>query len=172
MTTKQRYPRRLAMMAAPLGSLSAGAALAAGPDNVTALNKDKVAEALGAWMNGTGNITDLFADSIRWTIVGGSLIAGTTTGKRVLIDKILQPFAARFAESSDKFRPVAIRGIYADGDVVVAMFDGQGTANDGKPYANTYAWFLTFRDGRVAEATAFFDSFAFDAFWRRVAPKP
>jgi uncharacterized protein len=37
-------------------------------------------------------------------------------------------------------------------------------------YANTYAWFLEMRDGRIMRAHAFFDSIAFDAFWRRVAP--
>ena len=60
--------------------------------------------------------------------------------------------------------------MYADGDTVVVLWDGEGTALDGVPYRNAYAWFLTFRGARVAEAAAFFDSIAFDDLWRRVAP--
>ncbi len=57
-----------------------------------------------------------------------------------------------------------------DGDTVIARFDAQGTARDGKPYVNSYAWFLQLKDGQIVKAQAFFDSIAFDDLWRRVAP--
>jgi ketosteroid isomerase-like protein len=66
----------------------------------------------------------------------------------------------------------AIRNIYVDGDTVIVFFDANGTARDGKPYANTYAWFLDVRDGKVVKAHAFFDSVAFNDLWRRVSPAP
>ena len=53
---------------------------------------------------------------------------------------------------------------------VVAFFDAAGVARDGRPYANTYAWFLRMQDGRIIEAQAFFDALTFDDFWRRVPP--
>jgi uncharacterized protein len=53
---------------------------------------------------------------------------------------------------------------------VIVLWDGEGTALDSKPYANTYAWFLTFRDGLVVEATAFYDSIAFNDLWSRLSP--
>jgi ketosteroid isomerase-like protein len=65
-----------------------------------------------------------------------------------------------------------IRRLYAEGDTVIALFDAAGICRDGQPYANTYAWFLQLRGGRIVKATAFFDSIAFDAFWRRVTPAP
>ena len=34
------------------------------------------------------------------------------------------------------------RHIYADGDIVIALFDAEGTARDGKPYRNTYTWYM------------------------------
>jgi ketosteroid isomerase-like protein len=61
-----------------------------------------------------------------------------------------------------------IRAIYADGDTVVVFFDAESTANDGKIYANTYSWFLRFRDGRIENAVAFFDSIHFNDLWNRV----
>jgi ketosteroid isomerase-like protein len=36
--------------------------------------------------------------------------------------------------------------------------DARGTARDGLPYENTYAWFLEIRDDKVTKASAFFDS--------------
>jgi ketosteroid isomerase-like protein len=67
-------------------------------------------------------------------------------------------------------KPV-IRNIYADGDTVIVLFDASGTARDGETYANSYARFLGLQDGKVVvEAAAFFDSLAFNDFWRRVQP--
>jgi ketosteroid isomerase-like protein len=64
----------------------------------------------------------------------------------------------------------AVRGLYADGDIVIALFDASGMARDGKPYTNTYSWYLRMRDGQIVEATAFFDSIEFNDFWTRVTP--
>ena len=46
----------------------------------------------------------------------------------------------------------------------------EGTRPDGEPYGNAYAWSMRFRDGPVVEATAFFDSIAFDEFRDEVTP--
>lgn len=132
-----------------------------------AANRDKVAAAFDAWMSGTGYIAGLLADNVRWTIVGHSAASRTYESKQQFIEEVLDPFSRRFATP---FRPVAIHGLYADGDTVIILWDGAGTARDGQPYENTYAWFLTFGDGLVVEATAFFDSIAFNDLWSRVAP--
>jgi hypothetical protein len=60
--------------------------------------------------------------------------------------------------------------MYADGDTVIVFFDASGTARDGKPYANTYSWFLDLRDGKIVKTFAFFDSVAFNELWERVKP--
>jgi uncharacterized protein len=134
-------------------------------------NKQKVKNMLAAWKDGQGQaLMELLSEDIEWTIVGKSLVARTTRGKTELREKVLGPFGARFAQSSERFRPVTVHGIYQEGDTVVAYFDGRGTANDGKPYLNSYAWFLTFKQGLVVRATAFFDSIAFNDLWQRVTP--
>ncbi|QWA13491.1 nuclear transport factor 2 family protein [Sodalis ligni] len=150
-----------ALFAAPL-------ALAQSGTDATASNKRKVEEGLTAWSRGTGSVLSVLSDDIKWTIPGNSLIAGTTVGKNELNQKINIPFGARFAQSTDKFRPIAINGIYGDADMVIAHFQGRGIANDGKPYVNNYAWFLKMRDGLAVEGTAFFDSVAFNDLWTRV----
>ncbi|WP_213769059.1 nuclear transport factor 2 family protein [Caballeronia sp. dw_19] len=145
-------------------------AMAQSGSDVTASNKQKVEAALTAWSNG-GNVLSVLSDDIKWTIFGNSLIAGTTVGKNELNAKINVPFGARFAHSTEKFRPIEVKGIYGEGDMVIAQFAGRGIANDGKPYVNNYAWFLKMKDGLVIEGTAFFDSVAFNDLWTRVPVK-
>ncbi|HHH0459097.1 TPA: nuclear transport factor 2 family protein [Yersinia enterocolitica] len=166
----RRISRTLSVVAILMVSVMANAAMAQSTLEVTASNKQKVESALTAWSNGTGGILDLLSENIRWTIVGNSLESGTTVGKAQLNQKVNGPFGARFTKSQDKFRPVVIKGVYGDGDTVIAYFEGRGTANDGKPYVNTYAWILKMQDGKVIEGTAFFDSVAFNDLWTRVKP--
>ena len=130
-------------------------------------NRERTEKAFRDWQDGTGYITDLLADDLRWTIVGRSQVSKTFHSKEQFIGEVLQPFGARFSEP---FRPVNTRGVYADGDTVVVLWDGEGTRLDGKPYENTYAWFMRFDEGLVVEATAFFDSLAFNELWNEVAP--
>ncbi|RDJ20325.1 nuclear transport factor 2 family protein [Bosea caraganae] len=129
-------------------------------------NKALIAQSFEAWRNGTGGPYGLLADDVSWTITGNSLAARTYLSREAFLGEVIRPFNARM---STPLSPT-VRQLYADGDTVVALFDASGTARDGKPYANTYAWFLEVRDGRITRAHAFFDSIAFDEFWRRVMP--
>jgi ketosteroid isomerase-like protein len=132
-------------------------------------NRKVVTDAFAAWQDGSAPITDLFADEMTWEIAGRSVASRTYADKQAFVDEVLAPFGARFA-GGERFRPVAIRSVVADGDTVVVLWDGHGIANDGVAYDNTYAWFLTLRDGLVVDATAFYDSIAFDELWDRVTP--
>ncbi len=130
-------------------------------------NREKAEKAFRDWQNGTGSITDLLADDLRWTIVGRSQVSKTFNSKEQFVGEVLRPFGARFSHT---FRPVTLRGVYADGDTVIVVWDGEGTRRDGKPYKNTYAWFMRFHEGLVVEATAFFDSITFNELWSEVTP--
>jgi uncharacterized protein len=52
------------------------------------------------------------------------------------MEVVINPFNARLS------KPLVptVRGLYAAGDMVIALFDGEGTARDGRPYRNTYSW--------------------------------
>jgi ketosteroid isomerase-like protein len=75
---------------------------------------------------------------------------------------VIKPFNARMSVG---LKP-AIRNMYAEGDTVIVFFDAAGTAKDGRPYKNTYAWFLDLDDGEIVKASAFFDGIAFDELWK------
>lgn len=146
----------------------ATAAGAAAPGNAGEEDRNRalVAQGFEAWRTGTGSPYDLLADNASWTIAGNSLAAKTYPTRDAFITEVIRPFNARM-----KTRLVpSVRRLYAEGDTVVAFFDASGTARDDKPYTNTYAWILEMKAGQIVRAHAFFDSIAFDDFWKRVTP--
>ncbi|GAB3234898.1 hypothetical protein RMN56_30905 [Micromonospora halotolerans] len=132
-------------------------------------NREIVADAFAAWSAGTGGITGIFAEDMRWEITGRSVAAGTYHPARQFVDEVLTPFDARFT-AEDPFRPVLIRGIHEDPttDTVIIAWNGAGTTTIGTTFTDTVAWFLRMRDGKVVEGTAFFDSTAFNELWQDV----
>jgi ketosteroid isomerase-like protein len=132
-------------------------------------NRKIIDDAFEAWRNGTGAISDVFASDMVWRIEGHSLASREYRSAQDFIDEVLAPFAARFADG-ERFRPVHIRSIHADGDAVIVVWDGHGVANDGRPYDNSYAWVMKMRDGKVIDGTAFYDSISFNDLWQRIEP--
>jgi uncharacterized protein len=137
----------------------------------TEANREAIRQAFEAWHDGTAPITDVFAPEMVWRIEGHSHASGEYASKQEFIDEVLSPFGRRFAAGSDPVRPITIGSIHADGDTVVVYWDGRGTANDGRPYENSYAWFMKMRDGKVIDGTAFYDSISFNDLWDRVPPE-
>ena len=153
----------LVMALAPAGGNMSAQTTAA---STQSRNKAIVDRAFTAWKNGTGGPYDLLADDASWTIVGRSLASKTYESREAFMHDVIRPFNARM---SVPLRP-EVRQLYADGDTVIVFFDARGTARDGNPYVNTYAWFLTMRDDKIVKAFAFFDSTEFNEFWTRVTP--
>jgi ketosteroid isomerase-like protein len=147
--------------------LSSVGARAAGMDMNEARNKEAIQVAFDAWRDGTGNIFDLLTPDARWTIVGNASVSRTYTSRQEFLDVVIQPFNARL---SRRLVP-AVRGIYADGDMVIALFDAEAIARDGKPYRNTYTWYMRVSDGKVVEVIAFFDTIEFTDLWTRIKPE-
>jgi ketosteroid isomerase-like protein len=153
---------------AAAGLAMAALAPAAYAQNSTdeANNKAIVQRSFEAWAAGTGSPYDLLAEDAVWTITGNSLVSKTYPNRAAFIGEVIQPFVARMSVG---LKPV-IRRMYADGNTVIVHFEAAGTAKDGKPYANTYAWFLELDNGKITNATAFFDSIAFNELWTRLSP--
>jgi ketosteroid isomerase-like protein len=147
-------------------ALLGGVAMAQSNEDIEAANKAAVEASFHAWHAGTGSPYDLLTDDAVWTIVGRSLASKTYASRDAFMTEVIGPFNARMSRG---LQPT-IREIYADGDTVIVFFDAAGTASDGQPYANTYAWFLDMADGKIVKAFAFFDSVAFNDLWQRVAP--
>lgn len=130
-------------------------------------NKALVRASFDRWRDATGGPFELLTDDVEWTIVGSSPLARTYRSKQEFIDAVIAPFNARMA------KPLVptVRSIFADGDTVIILFDGEATVIDSKPYRNTYTWYFQMKDAKVVNAIAFFDNRDFDEFWNRVSPK-
>lgn len=129
-------------------------------------NKEIVQQYFDDWRNGTGNFFDLLAPEATWTITGTGATVGTYR-KQAFLDQVVNPTSARLSTSIVP----TVRGIWADGDMVIALWDGEATAKDGKPYRNTYTWYFRMQDGKAIEAIAFLDMREFTDLWTRVSPR-
>src|SRR5215813_6192259 len=138
--------------------LTAMEATAMAQANVEERNRQTVQAAFDNWRRAAGSPFDLLASDAKWTIAGMSTVSGTYYNRRDFMDQVVVPFNARL---STPLVPI-VRGIYADGDMVIVLWDGAAIAKDGKPYENTYSWYLKMRDGKIVSATAVYDSAAFN----------
>lgn len=137
---------------------------AAHAEDVEAANRKTVATAFEAWANGTGNVFDILSDDMVWTVTGVGGVAGAYEGKQRFMTELVEPFAARIEHP---LKPI-VRGLWADGEVVLVYFDGQALGIDRKPYVNTYLWIFRMLDGEAVEVTAFLDNTAYTDFLRRI----
>jgi ketosteroid isomerase-like protein len=140
--------------------------VAAPQDDVETRNKQVIEAGFDAWRKGTGSVFDLLAPDATWTIIGNSPVSRTFISRQEFLDVVITPFNARL---SSRLVPT-VRGVYADGDMVIALFDAEATARDGKPYKNTYSWYMQMREGQIVNVIAFFDTIEFTDFWMRIKP--
>ena len=131
-------------------------------------NKALVQASFERWTHGTGGPFELLAPDAEWTIVGSSPLSKTYHGRNEFLDEVINPFNARMAT------PLVptVHGTYADGDMVIILFEATATTRDDRRYHNTYSWYLQMKDAQIVKAVAFFDTREFDEFWTRVSPKP
>jgi ketosteroid isomerase-like protein len=133
-----------------------------------AANKALVRAAFDRWAEGVGSPFDLLADDATWTIVGNAPVSRTYQSRQEFLDQVFGPFNARM---SSRLVPTAPT-LYAEGDMVIAFFHSAGVARDGRPYRNTYSWYMRMAGDKIVEGTAFFDTIEFTDLWTRIAPAP
>jgi uncharacterized protein len=133
--------------------------------SIETLNKQAVQASFEKWRNQTGSPFELLAPEAVWTIVGSSPLSKTYS-RQEFLDEVISPFNARMRT------PLVptVHGIYADGDMIIILFEASAMAKDDRPYQNTYTWYFQMKEGKVLKAIAFFDTREFDELWARVAP--
>ena len=124
-----------------------------------------VEKAFADWQAGRGSFYDLITEDGVVTIAGQSPRSGTFS-KAEFLELRARPFAARFSTPIVPTRWT----VWAVDDQVFVRWDSKAIACDGKSYANSYAYFITMRDGRATALTMFLDMGAFDDVWNRCQP--
>jgi ketosteroid isomerase-like protein len=118
-------------------------------------NKRLMQEIFAALSKGDGRpFRDSLADDVRWTLTGTTRWSRTYEGKRAVIDELLRPLFAQFA---DQYTNTAHRFI-AEGEYVVVECRGCVTTKSGKPYHNSYCWICRIADGKLKELTEYMDT--------------
>ncbi|MFD2571930.1 nuclear transport factor 2 family protein [Spirosoma soli] len=145
--------------------LNAGMVNAQDKTSTVMENKALIRNGFDQWAAATGNFFDLLADDMQWTITGSTPLSKTYMGKKQFMDEVITPLNDRL---SKKIVP-SLRELYADGDVVIALWDGQATATDGKPYNASYCWTMQVQHGRIIRVVAFLDGIEFADIMSRIA---
>jgi ketosteroid isomerase-like protein len=86
-------------------------------------NKELVRVGFEKWATGSGSFFDLLDDDAHWTISGSSYLSKTYISKKQLADEVLNPLNDRL---SQKIIPT-VRALFADGNTVIAIWDGKAT---------------------------------------------
>ena len=133
--------------------------------NKEAQNKRLIEQAFKQWASGNGNFFDLLTEDVQWIITGSSPLSKTYIGKQQLMNETVTPLTNRLAT------PIVpkIREVYADGDDVIAVWDGTATAKDEQPYRNTYCWIMTLKNGRITHVVAFLDLIEYTDVLNRIS---
>lgn len=127
-------------------------------------NKQLIQKGFDQWKNGSASFFDLLADDVTWTITGNSPIAKTYNSRQQFLDEAITPINERLSE---RIVPT-LRALYAEGDMVIALWDGKGMAKDGISYNNTYSWYMKVKGEKIVEVIAFFDSIELADLWKRL----
>jgi ketosteroid isomerase-like protein len=147
---------------------AAAAVATSAPSTMEDNNKRVITEAFSRWAaGGTSFFNDVLDENVVWRIEGSAPSAGEFRGREIFLERAVRPFAARL---STPVRPTAVR-VWADGDHVIAHWQGAGEARDGRRYSNSYAWIFRMHNGKAAEVTAFLDLAPYDDVLRRI-PAP
>jgi ketosteroid isomerase-like protein len=155
-------------MLLPITPAVAAASTAAVQQDQEVRNRTVIRQAFERWAaGGTQFFNEVLSPNIRWTIRGSGPAARTYVGRDVFVREAVTPFASRLRQP---LRPT-VRHLLAQDDLVIAAWDGVGTAQDNRPYSNSYVWIFRMRDGVASEVEAFLDLIPYYDVLKRI-PDP
>ncbi|MFY0254198.1 nuclear transport factor 2 family protein [Chitinophaga sp. 30R24] len=127
-------------------------------NDITATNKAIIKKGFEDWEKGVGNLFPIVADDVKWTIENYTESTEGFISKPIVYNSkealLNSDLKTLYAKLDGIIKPKLV-GIYADGNTVIAYWEGMATAKDGLPYSNTYVWLIEMEDGKIVKLTAF-----------------
>jgi len=80
------------------------------------------------------------------------------------LDEIIIPLNKKLKV---KIKPT-VRNIFADKDMIIALWDGEATALDDKSYRSSYSWYMKMKNGKITDVVAFLDGMEFSNIMERI----
>jgi len=127
-------------------------------------NKEIITKAFHDWYNGTGNFFDLLADDMHWEITGSTPYSKVYGSKQEFLESVIIPLNKKLKV---KIKPT-VRNIFVDGGMVIALWDGEATALDDRPYRSSYSWYMKMKNGKITDVVAFLDGIEFTDIMERI----
>jgi ketosteroid isomerase-like protein len=127
-------------------------------------NKEIIKAGFDRWAKGEGSFFDLLTDDMQWTITGTTPLSKTYTSKKQFLAEVIDPLNQRL---SKRITPT-VRALYAEGNMVIVLMDGQAVAKDNRSYDMSYAWFMEMKNGKIVKVTAFLDGLQFTDIMHRL----
>lgn len=158
LTARLAHPGRVLLLTSALATVMVPARAQTPPPDpeITSRNEAIVREAFAGWAAG-GNVFEILAPDVTWTIHGSGPVADTYNGVGDFVQRGAVPLTSRLAE------PLVpeVHNIWAVGDTVIIRFDASSTTTSGNPYNNQFVWILRMEGGVVTKAEAFLDLVAY-----------
>lgn len=117
-------------------------------------NQQLVEAAFANWLNNKGTVFDLLDENVTWIVAGSSPVSGTYYSKQELL-KVVGRINSKLTG------PIVptVESIVARDSLVIALWHGKAPAKNGGTYDNSYAWHMTFNNGKIVRVTAFLDTY-------------
>ncbi|WP_449400255.1 nuclear transport factor 2 family protein [Chryseobacterium wanjuense] len=127
-------------------------------------NKEIISKAFLEWQNGNGNFFELLNEDAKWEITGSTPYSKIYHSKQELLDDVIIPLNKKLKV---KIKPT-VRNLFVDKDMVIALWDGEATALDDKPYRSSYSWYMKMKNGKITHVVAFLDGLEFSDIMKRI----
>ncbi len=127
-------------------------------------NKEIITKAFQEWQNGNGNFFELLNEDAKWEITGSTPYSKVYHSKQELLDNVIIPLNKKLKV---KIKPT-VRNLFVDKDMVIALWDGEATALDDKPYRSSYSWYMKMKNGKITHVVAFLDGLEFSDIMKRI----
>ena len=118
------------------------------------VKREYVAELFEHLRHEPGRFFEKVREDVHWTVLGTHPLAGEYFSKEDFLDHTFRRLNRVLKEGVI----LAIRNILVDGDYAAVELQALSTANNGKPFNNTYCWIVKFDRDMITEVRAYLDS--------------
>ncbi len=118
------------------------------------LEKQYVRELFENLKTDASGFFDKVSENVHWTVMGTHPLAGEYFSKASFINSTFKRLSKILKEGA----LLEVKKIFLDGNHAIVEMKSISTANNGKPFNNTYCWIVKFEDNIITEVTAYVDS--------------
>ncbi len=97
---------------------------------------------------------DKVSENVHWTVMGTHPLAGEYLSKESFLNSTFRRLSKILKEGA----LLEVKRIFLDGKHAIVEMKSISTANNGKPFNNTYCWIVKFDNNIITEVTAYVDS--------------